>query len=296
MNTAALPDPAQHTSTNLSLQSILTRLKQERQFGAFQRLGPRGRSIFSSYKPGHHLPEPQPRRGEPGCQEGTLKLAKCWDGGERGGIAAPALGEALPATGLGTEERGTGQPRLPWAPCRWSSARCWTPRPSGSCWGRAGKLCRGGVGEGGLPPQRNFAPGLGALRAGCTPGFPAPKQTLKQPAAAGSASSPALQSRGEASPVCPPPALRGRRGSGEGGNGPARFGSVRFGLAPRGALSRSPASPSTPPPQRSHFSTVLFNPPSLPPAWEIALKAAKPSTWTRFFIFTFLFFFFPPNF
>lgn len=179
-----------------------------------------------------------------------------WRG--EGGIAAPALGEALPATGLGTEERGTGQPRLPWAPCRWSSARCWTPRPSGSCWGRAGKLCRGGVGEGGLPPQRNFAPGLGALRAGCTPGFPAPKQTLKQPAAAGSASSPALQSRGEASPVCPPPALRGRRGSGEGGNGPARFGSVRFGSASLPGARCPAARPHPALPHRSALTSPPF--------------------------------------
>lgn len=105
---------------------------------------------------------------------------------------------------------------------------------------------------------------------------------------------PPKQRRGE--PGLPAPRAPGppRQRGGRERPRTVRFGSVRFGLAPRGALSRSPASPSTPPPQRSHFSAVLFNPPSLPPAWEIALKAAKPSTCTRFFIFTF--FFFSPNF
>lgn len=47
---ANIPDPTLHTSTNLYLRIVLTRLKQERELGPFQHLGLRGRSILWSLK------------------------------------------------------------------------------------------------------------------------------------------------------------------------------------------------------------------------------------------------------
>lgn len=98
--------------------------------------------------------------------------------------------------------------------------------------------------SGAVPPLRDSAPVRRGLRAGgapvsqTAPEPPRPRQRFPPP-----------PSKAEArrARLCPPPALRGGRGSGEGEPGSAPLGSVRFGSAPRDAPHpriRAPLTPS----------------------------------------------------
>lgn len=129
-----IPYPTLHISTSLYLQIILTRLKQEHEFGRFQHLRLRGRSILGPWAHGSALPwaaawpcsplceeqyPPAPSTAarrrlhnpKQGCRRGARE--GCWtslsDGlsGERKGLL-PGKGWMHLATGLGTGSRGGG--------------------------------------------------------------------------------------------------------------------------------------------------------------------------------------------